>query len=539
MRNPPFGLLVSRTAVLALWVALSIAGCRPPPADGTSPSPQPDPPVPALQPYEDPRFEPIAQGSAQCGPTSLYMIFNFYGHHGVYQDASCRKTVDLGEHPTSITAKTAFAKWVNGGMLGGTSWSQLKYAMKDLKKDCARFYAVELADQTTGYPGAAGEAERQSRLTAIHASYLTRGRPVVIHIRRDPPNVGHYLVLTGFDLEKGEVHFADPNGGSPGKVSVDDFLGTPWYRSPSNPADSYLGRWDGEWMGFYPASPDQVAKHDSPRDRVLDRHGILRALIVNADEHGMSAGFNQGIAEAFGSGLVTSSSLIAPAPSIGEALDYAAAAGQPRFGVHLALTRPDYARYAPLSEASSVPSLVNQEGDFPVGLGIALLRAKEAEVRIEIRRQLEAVQQRGIAITHLDCHEGWCHAGVLGLERAYLDLAQEFQLPVRWAQGPNSAALQARGLLTPDRILIPPTTQKPNDYEERKLLVLAQLAGIGRGEIVELVFHPHAGQCPEGSEFACLDHQLLKDADIAQALRDPGLTRVSYSLLQEILAESH
>lgn len=211
-------------------------------------------PAYGMQPYEDPAFEIVAQGANQCGPTSFYMVFNHFDAHQVFQE------VDLSEHPEdmaiygfSITRDTKICTWINAGALTGTSWSTLRSAAEKLHAPgaSASYFITEL-NATTTYANTKGIAERDARLHYIWRQYLMKDRAVIIHMRRQWYQAGHYLVLTGYDQATDTVYYADPNHGCAGEISRSSFIRDNWYVSPSNTAANYRARWDGEWMAFTP-----------------------------------------------------------------------------------------------------------------------------------------------------------------------------------------------------------------------------------------------------------------------------------------------
>lgn len=145
-------------------------------------------------------------------------------------------------------------------------------------------------------------------------------------------------------------------------------------------------------------------------------------LIVNADDFGIAAAVNRGIAEAFDRGIVTSASLMAT----GEAFAHAVALTRERprlaVGVHLVLTE-----HAPLTEAARA-ALAAQAGCLPVHVGLLARRLLAGKVplravRAELDAQIRRVRDAGIAISHLDGHQ---HAHALpGVARVVADLAAE------------------------------------------------------------------------------------------------------------------
>lgn len=208
----------------------------------------------AVQPYKDTLFEPVAQGSALCGPASFYMVFNFLGAHQVFKEADLREhPEDMAVYAYKVTSRTAICKWINTWLSSGISWAQLKKAADRLHAlgSSDVYFKTELNSTATAYNTVAGDSDREIRLDYIKTAYLDEDIPVMIHLGRNYYLKGHYLVLTGYDPVAGKVYYADPDGGTTGEVSKTSFIHNFWYVSPSNKAAYYRARWDGQWMGFY------------------------------------------------------------------------------------------------------------------------------------------------------------------------------------------------------------------------------------------------------------------------------------------------
>lgn len=131
----------------------------------------------------------------------------------------------------------------------------------------------------------------------------------------------------------------------------------------------------------------------------------MRNLIVNADDLGWTEGVNRGIAEAHRNGIVTSTSLLANGAAFAGGAELARSTPGLGVGVHLNLSDG-----APIAEAESVSSLVNDAGEFEGGPEALLLRiAKRGvtlrEVEQEWDAQIEKVKAAGIQPTHLDGHK--------------------------------------------------------------------------------------------------------------------------------------
>jgi predicted glycoside hydrolase/deacetylase ChbG (UPF0249 family) len=130
----------------------------------------------------------------------------------------------------------------------------------------------------------------------------------------------------------------------------------------------------------------------------------VKNLIVNADDLCWTEGVNRGIVEAFGNGIVTSTSLLANGAAFASGV--AAARSAPRLGVGVHLNLSDG---APVADRETVTSLLNDEGAFAGGPESLLLRRARRgllldEVEREWDAQIQKVRDAGIEPTHLDGH---------------------------------------------------------------------------------------------------------------------------------------
>jgi predicted glycoside hydrolase/deacetylase ChbG (UPF0249 family) len=164
----------------------------------------------------------------------------------------------------------------------------------------------------------------------------------------------------------------------------------------------------------------------------------VKNLIVNADDLCWTEGVNRGIVEAFGNGIVTSTSLLANGAAFASGV--AAARSAPRLGVGVHLNLSDG---APVADREAVTSLLNDEGVFAGGPESLLLRRARRglaldEVEREWDAQIQKVRDAGIEPTHLDGHR---HVHMLpGLFEIALRLAK------RHGIGAIRVALEASSL---------------------------------------------------------------------------------------------
>lgn len=235
-----------------------------------------------------------------------------------------------------------------------------------------------------------------------------------------------------------------------------------------------------------------------------------RALIVNADDLGRTAGINAGIFEAHQKGLVTSATLMVGYPSAAGAAR--ALAEHPRLGVglHVALTGG-----RPILPPSRVPSLVDAQGELPAKPE-GLTDPAPGEVLAEVEAQLARFRElTGRDPTHLDSHHHSHRHKVVG--DALIAVAQREGLAVRNASPELARRLRWRGV---------PTTE----FFEESFFgaatgvedLLGVLDGLPAG-VTELMCHP-AQVDPEleaGSSYAA-----PRERELASLMHPDVLSRV-------------
>jgi hopanoid biosynthesis associated protein HpnK len=155
---------------------------------------------------------------------------------------------------------------------------------------------------------------------------------------------------------------------------------------------------------------------------------VIRSLVVNADDLGLTVGVNDGICDAHDRGILTSASLFANAPATTDAIRRARRRPSLGIGAHLTLVDG-----APTLPPDRVPSLVADDGRFRVSwksFVLACLGGNVAfdEVERELTAQIDRIRAEGIRLTHLDAHKH-IHA-FPPLFAITVRLAARFDIPV-------------------------------------------------------------------------------------------------------------
>lgn len=161
---------------------------------------------------------------------------------------------------------------------------------------------------------------------------------------------------------------------------------------------------------------------------LLERLGLdpgTRALLVSCGGLGVSHASNQAVYAALRLGVATTAALLVPCPW---SRDAAARYRDDDIGVELT-ANAEYERYrwGPITMS---PTLVDGDGGFPRTVEDLWDHADVDELRRETRAQVARALQWGFDVSHLGSH---LDALTLRPEffDIYLDLAEEFKLPIR------------------------------------------------------------------------------------------------------------
>ncbi|MDD5069096.1 MAG: ChbG/HpnK family deacetylase [Candidatus Omnitrophica bacterium] len=152
-----------------------------------------------------------------------------------------------------------------------------------------------------------------------------------------------------------------------------------------------------------------------------------KRLIINADDFGLTKGFNQAITDCFLSGAITGASLCVVGEAFDEALKIYREVPGMDLGLHLVLTaeRPAAAR-------ESVKTLLLPNGFFysdvyQFAKALILKKIKAREVFIELDAQFKKALNNGIKITHVDSHQ-YVHLLPL-VDDIVIELSEKYKVP--------------------------------------------------------------------------------------------------------------
>ena len=187
-----------------------------------------------------------------------------------------------------------------------------------------------------------------------------------------------------------------------------------------------------------------------PRDAIL--------LIVNGDDVGVSHAANQATIASLERGLMTSATIMVPAPWFPEIAEYARKKTDASFGLHLVHTSEWKGfKWGPVAGRTVVPGLVDPQGYFWPDIKSVYANATPEQAGTEARAQIRKALEAGIDVTHLDSHMGALQFSEPYFQ-VYRALANEFDLPIRMGSQATLTAFGAahqRGQLDSDGVVYP------------------------------------------------------------------------------------
>ena len=264
-----------------------------------------------------------------------------------------------------------------------------------------------------------------------------------------------------------------------------------------------------------------------------------RLLIINADDFGDYHAVNAAILRALTDGVARSTTLMVPCPWASHAMRLLRDHPGIAFGVHLTVVAEyaDY-RWGPLTPRDGVPSLLDETGAFYSNdrQTELLARARQDELEIEFRTQIEAMLAAGLRPTHLDWHCLY-DGGRPDVFDLTVGLAREYGLALRVFDPTRSERLQWRGLPAADHGVVDSTRLPTAGKAARFVRMLRELpAGLS-----EWAVHPGLGTAEAraiDSWWAkrAADLRFLVSREARETVAAEGIVLLDYRPLQAIWA---
>jgi chitin disaccharide deacetylase len=220
-----------------------------------------------------------------------------------------------------------------------------------------------------------------------------------------------------------------------------------------------------------------------------------KLLIVNGDDAGMCHTANLATTECMEKGLMRCATIMVPCPWFPEIVSYAKSHPDKDFGIHLTHTSEwGKYRWGPVAPSDQVPGMIDKQGYLWPEVMDVYGHAKPEEALIEGRAQIKRALAAGIDVSHIDSHMGTMqlHPGYV---KAYVQLAVEFDLPIRMASQETLSKMghpELRGEISAKGILFPDYFVYEELKEEKKQDVKTFWLGVVRKlkpGVTELYIH--------------------------------------------------
>lgn len=135
--------------------------------------------------------------------------------------------------------------------------------------------------------------------------------------------------------------------------------------------------------------------------RLTPNTGLIMKVIINADDLGMDDLTNSEIFRLMSCNKITSSTMMANAPCIEEAVKQSKAYPQCSFGIHLNLTE-----FHPLTTEPGLDSLLDDNGCFKSqNENLKVTGITRKAIINELSTQISRLKSYGVNISHIDSHQ--------------------------------------------------------------------------------------------------------------------------------------
>jgi predicted glycoside hydrolase/deacetylase ChbG (UPF0249 family) len=273
-----------------------------------------------------------------------------------------------------------------------------------------------------------------------------------------------------------------------------------------------------------------------------------KLLIIHADDLGLARSVNKATFDALEKGGVNSASIMANCKHLNEVKKYAENKPGIDFGVHLTVTNEwkNY-RWKSIMPIKESQSLVNEVGEFHVGIKKFVLRADPGELKKELQAQINKIKKLGIKPTHIDSHEGALFFKKDHF-RVYLEVGEKNKLPVFVPKGVdahfNKSFPKPKNVVVIKNLYMARKGLKRSDWMAFYLNTIKRLKpglsqlivhlGYDDNEMKEIsVNHPDYG-----AKWRYLDYDAVTSVDFRSALVKNNVKLVSWGEIKKVLFDN-
>ncbi len=268
-----------------------------------------------------------------------------------------------------------------------------------------------------------------------------------------------------------------------------------------------------------------------------------RLLIINADDFGMCHAENVATVMGLEQGAFCSSTIMVPCPWFEEAAMFVRRMPAADIGVHITHTSEwETYKWGPVAGAGTVPTMVDDRGNFYPDVPSLYAHARLEEVELETRAQIDKALGSAIDVTHLDSHMGTVQLDV-NYHDLYVRLAADYRVPIRMAGrefmrdmglGQIVDHADRLGVLAPDHFWYG-GPGIPEDTPAYWTSVLRHLQpGVTELYVHAAVDEPEMRAISESWAQRAADSHFFTAPSTRVLIRDLGITLIGYRALREV-----
>jgi chitin disaccharide deacetylase len=249
---------------------------------------------------------------------------------------------------------------------------------------------------------------------------------------------------------------------------------------------------------------------------------MVRNLIFNADDFGLSPGVCRGIVHACRYGTVRSTSVMVNLPDVQECLKILEMCPELDIGLHINLTFG-----TPVSKPADIPSLSGYNGVFSVKPRDFSGKVTSDDLHREINAQVRRAYELGLKFTHLDSHHH-IHQVDNRVNEILMETAYEYKIAIRSYDDTMRKSFCEFGISTPDHFISSFFGKDYITYEMLEKLIADLPDGIS-----EIMCHP--GYIDQDlmdkssyTGFREVELELLTNPEVFDMLKNHDVSLVSY-----------
>ena len=286
-----------------------------------------------------------------------------------------------------------------------------------------------------------------------------------------------------------------------------------------------------------PAQTRTVAERlGHPRDAKL--------LILHADDLGVAHYENAASIDALDKGAINSGSIMIPTPWVTEIAEYAKRNPTADLGLHLTLNSEwNTYRWGGVAPNDKTKSLHDPDGTLLRQTQTTAQRAKQDEVELELRAQIDRAYAIGLRPTHVDSHMAALYE-TPELFRTYVKVARSYKLPflhfIGRAEPANVAQLLPSDIVA-DAVIMRLEKGTPEQWRQYYLDAIRTMKP-GLNVILLHLGYDDAelravtvGWDAWNAKWRHQDYDVLTSAEFKQALKDNGVVLVTWRDVQKAM----